>query len=137
MSGKLKLAFVLLSAFLLHSCSREYDPYYLKDDTVGIIVDSKTLLKYDELTCQVSYSRSENKFAAFKDDMSSYFILTLGSAPVASSGSIGNCSVKYTTSNDVVSQSGLNFSVEKRDDASGLLWLWCREKKIFIVAQML
>lgn len=137
MRGKLKIPALFLLAFVCCCCNNEYDPYYLNDDIVSIVADSKTVFKYDELTCQLSYDRTECKFAAFKDDMSSFFILTLGSAPKSDNQSIGHCSLKYTTSNDVVSLDDLTFSVEKRDFSKGLLWLWCSEKKIFIVTRML
>lgn len=137
MRGNLKILAFFLLVLLSQGCNREYDPYYLKDETVSITVDSKTLFSFDEMTCQMSYNQSECKFAAFKDDMSSYYILVLGSAPSGERQSIGNCSVRYTTSNDVVSLDGLTFSVEKLDASSGKLWLWCKEKSIFIVAGML
>lgn len=137
MRGKLKILALFLLAFVCCCCSNEYDPYYLNDDIVGIVVDSKTIFKYEDLTCQLSYDRSECKFAAFKDDMSSFFILTLGSVPDGEKQSIGHCSLKYTTSNNVVSLDDLTFSVEKRDALEGLLWLWCSEKNIFIITRML
>lgn len=134
----LRILVLFLLASALAGCNKKgYDPHYLKDDTVSAVVDSKTVFKYDDLTCQISFDRSGRKFAAFKDDMSSYYILTLGSLPSGSGQSIGNCSIKMTTDNDVIAYVGLTFRVEKADASSGKLWLWCAEKSIFIIAMML
>ncbi len=137
MRWKLNISALFLLSIVCASCSKKYDSYYLSDNVVSIVVNSSSVFRFDEMTCQLSYNRDNRKFAAFRDDMSSYFILELGASSAVSDKIIADCILKYTTSNDVVTMKGLDFSVEKRDDSAGLLWLWCAEKDVFVIVRML
>lgn len=133
----LPLAFLALTLLLAGCHSDGFDQVWLKEDNVCVVSDNQKVFNYDPLSCQFSFNRRTRTFRAFKDDLSDYYMVQLGTMPSEEGERIDGCSLEWTTSNDVKTLSGLVFTVEKIDPATEKVWLWCASEGVVVIAQML
>ena len=126
-------ATVLLTAACSNSV--EMDPAFIQNSDIRLSVDEKLLFTCDPLTWQMGYNASRKEFRAYKDDLTSYYILTCKKLP-------GNVGERVTGdlewSVDGVSRrrGEVRFTVKQRFD-DGRIWLWSSSDNIGIVVRML
>jgi len=131
----LVMALALLLPVGCHSDG--FDQVWLKEESLCVVSGDQKVFTFDPLTCQQAFNRSERVFRAFKDDLSDYYVLKMGSLPTEEGERIDGCSLEWTTSNDVKTLKGLSLTVEKIETGSGKVWLWCASERIVIIAQLL
>ncbi|MBO7547538.1 MAG: hypothetical protein J6Y27_08445 [Bacteroidales bacterium] len=133
----LRLVF-LASALLAAGCHNDgFDQVWLKEESLCVVSGTQKVFSYDPLTCQQAFNRSTRTFRAFTDDMSDYYVLTMGSLPSEAGEKIGGCSLEWTTADDVKTLKGLTFAVEKIETGTGKVWLWCSSEGLVVIAQLL
>lgn len=139
MSKKLTRLLFLLSALVLSAgCHNDgFDQAWLAEENLCVVSGQQMVFAYDPLTCQMSFNRSARTFRVFADDLSDYYVLTVGSLPSEEGERIDGCSLEWTTANDVKQLKGLTFNVEKIDVASGKVWLWCPAESLVVIARLL
>lgn len=125
-------------SLLLCGCNHPdgFDKDYLKDPSQRIIFEGKTVLSYEPLTCQRSVSSSRLDYRIFKDDLSAYYTVSLGSLPAKEEQEISGCSVKWTGPDKLYSLSGITLKV-KAINSDEIVWLWDEYNQLAIVLQLL
>ena len=123
---------------LLCGCYRPdgFDRDSLNDPAQRIIFEGKTVLSYEPLTCQRSVSSSRLDYRIFKDDLSAYYTVSLGSLPKKGGQEISGCSVKWTGTDKLYSLSGITLKV-KAINSDEIVWLWDEDDQLAIVLQLL
>ena len=66
--------------------------------------------------------------------MANYFIFR-SNASLSDVGQEVTAELEYTTPSDVKIEQGLIFRVERVDQSTGLVWLWCNSNKIGVVVR--
>ena len=125
-------------SILLCGCHRPdgFDRDYLNDPTQRLIFNGKTTLSYDPLTCQRSVSSSRCDYRIFKDDLSAYYTVSLGSLPGKEGQEIRGCSVKWTGADKLYNLSDITLKV-KAINSDEIVWLWDDDNQLAIVLQLL
>ena len=125
-------------SILLCGCSRPdgFDKDYLNDPAQRLIFGGKIVLSYEPLTCQRSVSSSRLDYRIFKDDLSAYYTVSLGSLPGTEGQEISGCSVKWTGSDKLYSLSDITLKV-KAINSDEIVWLWDEDDQLAIVLQLL
>lgn len=128
---------LLLVVILFTACdpNGRFDREYLKDDCVSLKVEGDEVFRFDAPTCQTAYNMSDNEYRIFKDDMSEYFIIRLGSLPKSKGQKIKACSLKWTSLDDICFADNLDFRVENLE-SDGKVWLWESTRKIVVILQL-
>jgi len=131
------LTLLLLATILTAACNRsiEMDPGFIEGDGITLVLDGKTILRYDPLTWQLGYNAAKGEFQAFSDDMSSYYILTCKAIPSSEGESI-TANMEWKTGEGLKKKSGVKFSVKRIGD-DGRIWLWNASDGIGIVVRIL
>ena len=138
MRNRLLILGALAAALLLAGCHNDgFDQVWLTEESLCVVSGEQRAFTFDPLTCQQSFNRNTRTFRAFKDDLSDYYILRLGSLPSEEGERIEGCDLEWTTSNDVEKRKGLTFAVEKIEAQTGKVWLWCSSEKVVVIAQLL
>ena len=135
MKKDLKIFISCIFGILLVSCQGKVDPEFIGTQDFGLQVKDVKVFTYDALTWQTAFNREKREFRVHTDNMSDYYCVTLNTVP-SSEGQKVKGSIVWTSSSDVITKSGLNFSVEKIDRA-GRIWLWCKKERIGAVIQAL
>jgi hypothetical protein len=66
--------------------------------------------------------------------MANYFVFKTDS-DLSDLGQEVTAELEYTTTDDVVVEQGLVFKVERLDQSTGMIWLWCNARKIGVVVR--
>ena len=135
MKKRLNTFTLLIGIILLASCQGKVDPEFIGLQDFGLQVKDTKVFTYNSLTWQTAFNRERCEFRVHTDNMSDYYCVTLNTVP-SSEGQKVKGSIVWTSSSDVITKSGLNFSVEKIDRA-GRIWLWCKKERIGAVIQAL
>jgi len=134
MKRTFKYILLVAATVILVACPGPDIPEILDDETPSLTVKGVRQFRFNELTCQESFSISRKEFRAGDDKMSNYFVLTLNQLPVTEGMSIkGN--LQWTTDDDVRTLKNLTFSVLKKDE-NQTVWLKCEAENIYVVARM-
>lgn len=104
-------------------------------DMPCLIVSGSLKHLYDTATWQELYSPTERVFCVGNDTMSDYFRLTLSAVP-AEEGQTLIGMVEWTSDTDEHRYGDLTWTVEEMTD-EGLIWLWCRQRKIAVAVRIL
>ena len=133
-----KYLIVIAIALAATACRKkvEMDPLLYESEEICLMVKGTKVFSYSEGTMQLSFNATRGEFRVGNDDMSQYFVFTYGSRP-REKGQELKGDVKYTSGNTVKSTSGLTFKVEKIDENTGLVWLWCAANKTGAVIKLL
>ena len=135
MKGRMKIYAVILTGILLAACQGKVGPEFIRTTDFELQVKDETVFRYDPLTWQTAFKREKREFRVHTDNMSDYYCVTLNNIP-SSEGQKVKGSIVWTSSSNVITKSGLTFSVEKIDRA-GRIWLWSRKERIGAVVQAL
>lgn len=125
-----------LFALIISGCEPPYivDEILLQEDRVSLVQNGVVVFEYDGNTCQLSYNAKRNEYRAMDDDMANYFIFR-SNASLSDVGQEVTAELEYTTPSDVKLEQGLIFRVERMDQSTGLVWLWCNSNKIGVVVR--
>lgn len=128
------MIFLLLAA--MTSCSLyDIDEVLLQRDEISMTMKGVEQFVYDPVTCQMSHNATTNEYRMFNDKLSDWLIVKCYERP-SNEGQDITADVTWTASSSTKSIRGLTFSIEKMD-ASGTVWMWCRQKSIGIVIKNL
>ena len=128
------MIFLLLAA--MTSCSLyDIDEVLLQRDEISMTMKGVEQFVYDPVTCQMSHNATTNEYRMFNDKLSDWLIVKCYERP-SNEGQDITADVTWTASSSPKSIRGLTFSIEKMD-ASGTVWMWCRQKSIGIVIKNL
>ena len=133
-----KYLIIISLALVLGACGKkvEMDPLLYDSDEICLMVKGKIVFSYTEGTMQLSVNPDLREFRVGNDDMSQYFMLTCGALP-REKGQEFQGNLRWTSGNAVKTASGLTFKVEKTDENTGLVWLWCAADKTGAVIKFL
>lgn len=123
---------------LFCGCGRRdhFDKDYLDDSTQRLVVGGKTVLSYEPLTCQRSVDATRKDYRVFKDDLSAYYTVSLGSLPGKADQEIRGCTVKWTGTDKLYTLSDVTLKV-KAINSDEVVWLWDEYDELAIVLQLL
>lgn len=128
------LAFAALT--LAHSCSPyKIDEILMSRDDVSLTIEGLPVFVYNEDKCQLAYNTERNEYRAMTDDMTDYFILE-ANQKLTTIDQQFTADLTYTTSGSPTTLKELSFTIEKISNESGLVWVWCKEYAIGIVAKL-
>lgn len=128
------MIFMLLAA--MTSCSLyDIDKVLLQRDEISMTMKGVEQFVYDPVTCQMSHNATTNEYRMFNDKLSDWLIVKCYERP-SDEGQDVTADVTWTASSSTKSIRGLAFRIEKMD-ASGTVWMWCRQKNIGIVIKNL
>lgn len=128
------MIFLLLAA--MTSCSLyDIDEVLLQRDEISMTMKGVEQFVYDPVTCQMSHNATTNEYRMFNDKLSDWLIVKCYERP-SDEGQDVTADVTWTASSSTKSIRGLTFRIEKMD-ASGTVWMWCRQKSIGIVIKNL
>lgn len=128
------LAFAALT--LAHSCSPyKIDEILMSRDDVSLTIEGLPVFVYNEDKCQLAYNTERNEYRAMTDDMTDYFILK-ANQKLTTIDQQFTADLTYTTSGSPTTLKELSFTIEKISNESGLVWVWCKECAIGIVAKL-
>lgn len=130
-----RIIYMTLALAALTSCRYDVDEVLLQRSDISLTEKGKLQMSFDEKTCQLGYNQDRNEFRVYDDKIANWFTITCNAYP-SSIGQEVTADIEYTTSDDTKSYSGLTFTVEKTS-SDGLIWLWCKDKKIGIVIKAL
>lgn len=128
------LAFAAMT--LAHSCSPyKIDEILMSRDDVSLTIEGLPVFVYNEDKCQLAYNTERNEYRAMTDDMTDYFILK-ANQKLTTIDQQFTADLTYTTSGSPTTLKELSFTIEKISNESGLVWVWCKEYAIGIVAKL-
>ena len=97
-------------------------------------VKGRTVFEYIPGNGQLAFNKGRKEFRAGTDNMSDYFVLKLVTLPVEEDQVIKG-SLEWTTADNVMSLSSLDFRVMRM--AQDTWWLWNSKQKIALVVKEL
>jgi len=118
------------SSFALLSCvnSKELEEEFVKSmNGLGLEVKGYPAFEYNETDCQYGNNVEKKEFWVAKDDMSDYFSITLDRLP--SVGGECTATVVYTTPDNIITKTGIKFTLLKIDELDQI-WFWSKQSKI-------
>lgn len=124
---------ILISAasLLLHGCScNKLDEDFIRSEKLSLRVKGKKIHEYEPNNWQIGFNEDKKQFRIHNDTMSEYYILNCSSLPEEAGQTIRG-DLKWSTSSSVTSRKGVEFKVEKKDDA-GNIWLWSKKSDIAV-----
>jgi hypothetical protein len=104
-------------------------------DDVSLTIEGLPVFVYNEDKCQLAYNTERNEYRAMTDDMTDYFILK-ANQKLTTIDQQFTADLTYTTSGSPTTLKELSFTIEKISNESGLVWVWCKEYAIGIVAKL-
>jgi len=133
--GRICAAMLLLG--LAAACNRaaEPDEAFLASEDLCLIERGHLIRRYDPLTCQIGFSRSDVEFRVHNDRMSDFYILTLERLPSSEGEEIVG-TVMWSGSSGITRRSDLTFKVEKLS-SDGKVWLWNAGKQVAVSVRIL
>lgn len=130
-----RLIYIVIALAALTSCGNDIEELLLQRDDISLTERGELHLSFNEKNCQLGYNQERNEFRVYDDQLANWFIIRCDAHP-SSVGQEVTADLEYTTANDTKTFSGLEFSVEKTS-SDGLIWLWCKDKKIGLVVKAL
>jgi hypothetical protein len=139
MTAKNIFTAIAMASVLFCSCSKDEDDgpskAFKAQTGIGLMVDDKEILTYNENTWQLAFSSSEGMFLAGTDNMSRYFTVKAENASDISALSEGDSftgDITYSTGSTPVSIEDQKWKVTSlSEDSEGTkLWLWCSKKNV-------
>lgn len=129
-----KTALVILISLVTVSCSEKHHTDFLPSEGICLEVTGKSILQYDEATCQLGFNRDRCEFRVLTDNASDYFVLQLSDIP-AEEGETVFGKIKWTTPSRVESRKDVAFKVMKLEGDK--IWLWNSSGKIAVCVSLI
>ena len=135
MMNRFTLLAVSLFVMFVSGCVQyEVDGILIAKENASLVIRGSVVFDYDGNKCQMAYNAKRNEFRVMDDEMAHYFILRCD-ADLSDYGQEVTADLTYTTANDVKTEKGLTFKVEKHVPSTGMFWLWCQSRKIGVVVR--
>jgi len=131
-------ALLLLTALILGSCLQDsgFDEKLLETlDSPSLVVKGKTVFRYDDRSCQESWSPVSRTYRAGTDTMSDWFEIQMSAVPSENEMDI-EANLSWTGRDNQQSLSHQHFELRATDDR-GLVWLWCKRQQITVVIRLI
>lgn len=139
MNRLLKISSILaLLIPLLVSCDKNkgFEEEFIRNtEQIGLTIKGEQVFTYDPRSCQLGYNQASREFRVMDDNMSDYFVIEL-SRELTQIGSSCTAVVRYTTKDDIITKTGVSFTLEKKGQ-DGLMWLWGKKSGIGAVVREL
>ena len=121
---------------VVNSCRcNKLDEDFIRSEKLSLRVKGKKLHEYEPNNWQIGFNEDKKQFRIHNDTMSEYYILNCSSLP-EKEGQTLRGDLKWSTSSSVASRKGVEFKVEKKDDA-GNIWLWSKKSGIAVSVRRL
>lgn len=134
MKRRITCILMVVIAACVCSCRNDIFPEFVSNPDVHIEMNGNTILRYDEVTCQMGFNRDRRQFRMSTDSMSDYFSITMNMIPVIEGETIKGDLV-WTTDRDVVTRKNIALEVVKTEDDK--FWLWNEQERIALVIEIL
>ncbi len=126
---------MLSALLLLVSCKDDrFITSFVQQDGIHLSVNSKTVFRYDPLTCQLAFNRDRREFRVHTDSMSDFYTLTLSEIPTRQGQEVKGTLV-WTTEKDINTKRNVTFTAEKLE--GDLIWLWTGNGRVGVVVRVL
>ena len=130
-----KLVMLAVIASIATGCHWDIDEILLEREDISLTMKGEELFVYDPMTCQMSFSSTDNIYRLYVDRLSDWVIIKCSERP-DTEGQDLTADISWTASSSTRSERGLKFTVRKTS-ADGKVWLWNKSKKIGIVIKNL
>lgn len=130
-----RLIMILAFTAIAAGCCYDIDEILLEREDISFTMKGEDLFKYNPLTCQMSYSSSDNTYRIYDDLLSDWIVIKCSSRP-DTEGQELTVDLNWTASSSTRSESDLQFTVQKTSE-DGRIWLWNKSKRIGIVIKNL
>lgn len=127
--------YIFAVALFVAACNNDVEEILLGRSDISLTVKGELMMSFNENTCQLGYNSEKNEFRVYDDKLANWFVLRCNASP-DTEGQVVTADLEYTTSNDLKTHKGLEFSVEQVK-SGGLIWLWNEDKRIGIVVKAL
>ncbi len=132
----MKKTLIILMLLGMVSCVRyDMDEILLQRDDISFTIKGEDQFEYNPLTCQFGHNGDTHEYRVLDDMLSNWFIVKCDERP-SGAGQELTADITWTASSSIKTMKGLTFRIEKTD-ASGNIWMWCRQKKVGIVIKNL
>lgn len=104
-------------------------------EDVSLTIKGEPIFVYNDGTCQVAYNADRYECRAMTDDVTQYFIVKAHERMTHAFQEF-TADLTYTYAGNVVSEKDLLFRIEKINNSTGLVWLWCKDSAIGVVVKL-
>lgn len=121
-------AILMIALLVLCSCGRQRRMNaFMESEEIKLQVAGSVQFRYDELNCQLAFSRDKKEFRAHTDNMSDFYIVRLNHIP-SSVGEKLNADLEWTTATDILHRKNLTLEVVRIE--GDIMWLWSDSGRI-------
>lgn len=132
------VSLMILLALVTVSCDKYrgiQEEFMRGENEISLSIKGEKVFSYDPLTQQLGYDPGKREFRVMDDDMSDYFVIQLNK-DLTQIGSSCSGTLKYTTEDEVITKTGISFTLQKTGD-DGLKRLWSKKNGIGAVVREL
>lgn len=123
-------------ALALSACQfYDVDEVLLSRSDISLTLKGALQISFDENTYQLGYNTERNEYRVYDEKLENWFILRCSAQPT-SAGQELKATLEYTVKGDTKTLNNLELTVE-RTSSEGLIWLWCKDRKIGVVVKAL
>lgn len=130
-----KLVILTVIASIVTGCVWDIDEILLERDDISLTMKGEELFVYDPMTCQISFSSTDNSYRMYDDRLSDWVTIKCSDKPDTEGQSL-TADITWTASSSIRTVRGLKFMVQKTS-SDGKVWLWNKSQKIGIVIKNL
>ena len=130
-----RLIILIIIAAISAGCRYDIDEILLVKEDISLTMKGEELFTYDPLTCQMSYSSSDNIYRIYDDKLSDWVVVECSERP-DTEGQTLTADITWTASTSMRIERNLKFTVQKTS-ADGKVWMWNKSKSIGIVIKNL
>ena len=126
---------IMMILLLCCSCGRQRRVNaFMEHDELRLQVAGKVQFRYDELNCQLSFSRDRNEFRAQTDNTSDFYTVRLNFIPTQV-GETVTADLSWTTDTDILHRKNLTLEVVRIEGDK--IWLWSDSGRIGVSLRVL
>lgn len=125
----------MMILLLCCSCGRQRRVNaFMEHDELRLQVAGKVQFRYDELNCQLSFSRDRNEFRVQTDNTSDFYTVRLNFIPTQV-GETVTADLSWTTDTDILHRKNLTLEVVRIEGDK--IWLWSDSGRIGVSLRVL
>lgn len=113
----------------------DVDEVLLSRSDISLTLKGALQISFDENTYQLGYNTDRNEYRVYDEKLENWFILRCSAQPT-SEGQKLKATLEYTVEGNTKTLNNLELTVE-RTSSEGLIWLWCKDRKIGVVVKAL
>ena len=107
---------------------------FMENEGIRLQVAGSEQFRYNELTCQMAFSRDKNEFRAHTDNMSDFYVVRLNYIP-SGIGDKVTAALTWTTATDILHRNNLTLEVVRIEGET--MWLWSDSGRIGLSLKIL